>query len=76
MTTAANEDVRTKLGEEVQDCAVASRLADESTVLALTTNTQSTLARQADTVVTCAAGPETGVAATKTFVCQIIAALR
>jgi glucosamine--fructose-6-phosphate aminotransferase (isomerizing) len=31
------------------------------------------LARRADAVVTCAAGPEIGVAATKTFVCQIIA---
>ena len=53
--------------------AVASRVAGESPLLALTNNSHSTLARRADAVVTCAAGPEIGVAATKTFVCQIIA---
>jgi glucosamine--fructose-6-phosphate aminotransferase (isomerizing) len=42
-------------------------------VLALTNNAHSTLARRADAYVTCAAGPEIGVAATKTFVCQVIA---
>jgi glucosamine--fructose-6-phosphate aminotransferase (isomerizing) len=31
------------------------------------------LARRADAFITCAAGPEIGVAATKTFVCQVIA---
>jgi glutamine---fructose-6-phosphate transaminase (isomerizing) len=41
--------------------------------LALTNQMHSTLARQADAVVSCAAGPEIGVAATKTFVCQIVA---
>lgn len=41
--------------------------------LALTNQAHSTLARQADAVVSCAAGPEIGVAATKTFVCQIVA---
>jgi glutamine---fructose-6-phosphate transaminase (isomerizing) len=43
------------------------------TVLALTNNPHSTLARRADAFLTCAAGPEIGVAATKTFVCQVIA---
>jgi glucosamine--fructose-6-phosphate aminotransferase (isomerizing) len=53
--------------------AVASRVGRGSPLLALTNNSHSTLARQADAVMTCAAGPEIGVAATKTFVCQIIA---
>jgi glucosamine--fructose-6-phosphate aminotransferase (isomerizing) len=53
--------------------AVASRVAGEAPLLALTNNSHSTLARRADAVLTCAAGPEIGVAATKTFVCQIIA---
>jgi glucosamine--fructose-6-phosphate aminotransferase (isomerizing) len=53
--------------------AVASRVAGESPRLALTNNSPSTLTRRADAVMTCAAGPETGVVATKTFVCQIIA---
>jgi glucosamine--fructose-6-phosphate aminotransferase (isomerizing) len=52
--------------------ALASRKTDEP-VLALTNNPHSTLARRADAFITCAAGPEIGVAATKTFVCQIIA---
>lgn len=42
-------------------------------VLALTNNPYSTLARRADAYVSCSAGPEIGVAATKTFVCQVIA---
>jgi glutamine---fructose-6-phosphate transaminase (isomerizing) len=42
-------------------------------LLALTNNPHSTLARDADAVLTCLAGPEIGVAATKTFVCQIVA---
>lgn len=42
-------------------------------VLALTNNPYSTLARRADAVVVCSAGAEIGVAATKTFVCQVIA---
>jgi glucosamine--fructose-6-phosphate aminotransferase (isomerizing) len=53
--------------------AVASRVAGESPLLALTNNSHSTLARRADAVMTFAAGPAIGVAATKTFVCQIIA---
>ncbi|MCV7435358.1 glutamine--fructose-6-phosphate transaminase (isomerizing) [Mycolicibacterium bacteremicum] len=45
----------------------------DSTLLALTNNPYSTLARHADAVVGFPAGPEIGVAATKTFICQIIA---
>jgi glucosamine--fructose-6-phosphate aminotransferase (isomerizing) len=52
--------------------ALASRNTDRP-VLALTNNSHSTLARRADAFITCAAGPEIGVAATKTFVCQVIA---
>lgn len=53
----------------VQTCAVGI-----SPVLALTNNPQSTLARLADAVVGSSAGPEIGVAATKTFICQVISA--
>jgi glucosamine--fructose-6-phosphate aminotransferase (isomerizing) len=53
--------------------AVGCRAAAESPLLALTNNSHSTLARRADAVVNCVAGPEIAVAATKTFVCQIIA---
>lgn len=42
-------------------------------LLAITNNVHSTLARRADAMIDCAAGPEIGVAATKTFVCQIVA---
>jgi glucosamine--fructose-6-phosphate aminotransferase (isomerizing) len=51
--------------------------ADEARLplLALTNNEHSTLARRADAVMTCSAGPEIGVAATKTFVCQIVAGI-
>jgi glucosamine--fructose-6-phosphate aminotransferase (isomerizing) len=52
--------------------AIATRVAGDP-LLALTNNAHSTLARQADAVLTCEAGPEIGVAATKTFICQIIA---
>ena len=48
-------------------------MTGESPLLALTNNSHSTLARRADAVMTCAAGPEIWVAATKTFVCQTIA---
>lgn len=41
-------------------------------LVALTNNPHSTLARRADAVLDCSAGPEIGVAATKTFVCQMI----
>jgi glutamine---fructose-6-phosphate transaminase (isomerizing) len=41
-------------------------------VLALTNTAHSSLARRADAVVDCSAGPEVGVAATKTFTAQVI----
>jgi glucosamine--fructose-6-phosphate aminotransferase (isomerizing) len=44
-----------------------------STLVALTNNPHSSLARRADAVVTLDAGPEIGVAATKTFISEIIA---
>jgi len=53
--------------------AVASEAPGDPPLLALTNNSHSTLARRADAVMTCSAGPEIGVAATKTFVCQIVA---
>ncbi len=53
--------------------ALDPRGSIEPPVLALTNNPLSTLARRADAVVMCSAGPEIGVAATKTFVCQIVA---
>ncbi|NQX33491.1 glutamine--fructose-6-phosphate transaminase (isomerizing) [Herbiconiux sp. VKM Ac-2851] len=43
-----------------------------SSLVAITNNEHSTLARRADSVLTCDAGPEIGVAATKTFVAQVI----
>jgi glutamine---fructose-6-phosphate transaminase (isomerizing) len=52
--------------------ALAARHSDDP-VLALTNNSYSSLARRADAFVSCSAGPEIGVAATKTFVCQVIA---
>ncbi|WNG86977.1 glutamine--fructose-6-phosphate transaminase (isomerizing) [Mycobacterium sp. ITM-2016-00317] len=44
----------------------------DARLVALTNNTHSTLARLSDAVVDCSAGPEIGVAATKTFICQVI----
>jgi glutamine---fructose-6-phosphate transaminase (isomerizing) len=52
--------------------ALDSRYND-GPIVALTNNSHSTLARRADGFISCAAGPEIGVAATKTFVCQVIA---
>jgi len=43
-----------------------------ATVLALTNNPSSTLARRADATLDCLAGPEIGVAATKTFIAQVL----
>ncbi len=51
--------------------ALADRRSD-GPVMAITNNSHSTLARRADAFLDCSAGPEIGVAATKTFVCQII----
>jgi glucosamine--fructose-6-phosphate aminotransferase (isomerizing) len=53
--------------------AVQFEVGGEPNLLALTNNAHSTLARRANAVMTCSAGPEIGVAATKTFVCQIVA---
>ncbi|PNW08809.1 glutamine--fructose-6-phosphate transaminase (isomerizing) [Microbacterium testaceum] len=44
----------------------------DRTLLALTNNPSSTLARRADAVLDCLAGPEIGVAATKTFIAQVL----
>ena len=52
--------------------AVESTALGDSPLLALTNNTHSTLARLSDAVLGFPAGPEIGVAATKTFVCQVI----
>ncbi|MGU3499850.1 glutamine--fructose-6-phosphate transaminase (isomerizing) [Mycobacterium sp. C31M] len=41
-------------------------------LVTITNNTHSTLARRANAVLNCSAGPEIGVAATKTFVNQVI----
>jgi glucosamine--fructose-6-phosphate aminotransferase (isomerizing) len=41
-------------------------------VIALVNNVHSTLARNAGIVLGCSAGPEVGVAATKTFICQVL----
>jgi len=41
-------------------------------VLAVTNNPHSTLARRASSILHCLAGPEVGVAATKTFVAQVV----
>ncbi|PJJ62334.1 glutamine--fructose-6-phosphate transaminase (isomerizing) [Compostimonas suwonensis] len=43
-----------------------------SSLVAITNNPHSTLARRADSVIDSHAGPEVGVAATKTFVAQIV----
>lgn len=53
--------------------ALQSRELRDSKLLALTNNPHSTLARRADAVIECGAGMEIGVAATKTFVCQVVA---
>ncbi len=53
---------------------VLSALArGDGPVLALTNSAHSSLGRRADAVIDCAAGPEVGVAATKTFVAQVVA---
>jgi glucosamine--fructose-6-phosphate aminotransferase (isomerizing) len=55
--------------------AVQRRWPDNAQLIALTNNAHSTLARRVDAVVPCGAGVEVGVAATKTFVCQIVAGI-
>lgn len=53
--------------------AVQNRWANPPQLLGLTNNEHSTLARRMDAVMPCGAGMEVGVAATKTFVCQVVA---
>ena len=84
-TTVASESLREPLepgtltlaisqSGETADVLRALDLHDpgEGPILALTNSAHSTLARRADAVLPCSAGPEIGVAATKTFVCQVI----
>ncbi|KUI23138.1 glutamine--fructose-6-phosphate aminotransferase [Mycobacterium sp. IS-1496] len=53
--------------------AIDTRVAEGCSILAVTNSPHSTLGRRANGVIHCAAGPEIGVAATKTFTCQVIA---
>ena len=59
-------------GETADILRAIDELGGASSLMALTNNPHSTLARQADSVVNCFAGPEIGVAATKTFVAQVV----
>jgi glucosamine--fructose-6-phosphate aminotransferase (isomerizing) len=57
---------------ETADVLQALDRSTSTPVLALTNNMHSTLARQATAAVDCNAGPEVGVAATKTFTAQVL----
>jgi glucosamine--fructose-6-phosphate aminotransferase (isomerizing) len=59
-------------GETADVLLALDRFADRYQVLALTNNLHSSLARRADAVLDCHAGPEIGVAATKTFTAQVV----
>ena len=59
-------------GETADVLRALDRFADRYPVLALTNNLHSSLARRADAVLDCHAGPEIGVAATKTFTAQVV----
>lgn len=59
-------------GETADVLRALDRFADRHQVLALTNNLHSSLARRADAVLDCHAGPEVGVAATKTFTAQVV----
>jgi glutamine---fructose-6-phosphate transaminase (isomerizing) len=59
-------------GETADVLRAVERIDGDSALLAITNNTHSSLARLAGAVVDCAAGPEIGVAASKTFVAQVI----
>ncbi|KQO60246.1 glutamine--fructose-6-phosphate transaminase (isomerizing) [Curtobacterium sp. Leaf261] len=59
-------------GETADVLRALDRLDGGFPVLALTNNLHSSLARRADAVLDCHAGPEIGVAATKTFVAQVV----
>ncbi len=57
---------------ETADVLQALDRVDSSAVLAITNTMHSTLARRSDAAVNCNAGPEIGVAATKTFTAQVL----
>jgi glucosamine--fructose-6-phosphate aminotransferase (isomerizing) len=57
---------------ETADVLQALERVDSAAVVAITNTMHSTLARQADAAVNCQAGPEIGVAATKTFTAQVL----
>lgn len=59
-------------GETADVLRALDRLDERHPVLALTNNVHSSLARRADAVLDCHAGPEVGVAATKTFTAQVL----
>ena len=59
-------------GETADVLRALDRFEDRFPVLALTNNVHSSLARRADAVLDCQAGPEIGVAATKTFTAQVV----
>ncbi len=59
-------------GETADVLRAVEESPDGTPLLALVNNVNSTLARSVDAVLGCAAGAEIGVAATKTFVCQIL----
>lgn len=60
-------------GETADVLRALDRLPDRGcTLLAITNTPFSTLARRADATLDCLAGPEIGVAATKTFVAQVL----
>jgi glutamine---fructose-6-phosphate transaminase (isomerizing) len=67
---------RMAISQSGETADVLSALASgpvDAPLLALVNNSHSTLARRSDAVLNFAAGPEIGVAATKTFVNQVIA---
>lgn len=84
VTTVVASEAATEIPEPGQLCLAMSQSGETADVLralefrggapvlALTNNTHSTLARLADATVGCSAGPEIGVAATKTFLAQVI----
>ncbi|MBT2503713.1 glutamine--fructose-6-phosphate transaminase (isomerizing) [Curtobacterium sp. ISL-83] len=59
-------------GETADVQRALDRFEGRFPVLALTNNLHSSLARRADAVLDCHAGPEIGVAATKTFTAQVV----
>lgn len=86
-TSSVGSEVRDEFAEPGRLCLVMSQSGETADILtaldhgasggapllAVTNNVHSSLARRADAVLACMAGPERGVAATKTFVCQVIA---